>query len=205
MKNKILIKALWLSLLIITLANCNNNDNEFTPTLPEATQTGKNTFGCFVDGKLLTPRDGTGTFNSADRGMVMFVHGTSPSYTYNELKVVNYKDNGNRIDFHITDLHFNGEGIFDIDESNCEKGLLANPTINLRCRLFDDVNNTYAWYCSISGTGSITITKYDFDNKIFASIFECSLQNENDSSDIKVLTEGRLDINWFTLSGSSFP
>ena len=76
MKTAILI----INLLFITLISCNNNndDNGFTPSLPAATQTGANTFGCYIDGNLLVPRDGTGYYGTPDDGMSSPVSGTPP-------------------------------------------------------------------------------------------------------------------------------
>ncbi len=55
---------------VVTFLGCSKKDDgSFTPTLPPITQTGENTFGCYANGILITPRDGTGTFNSPDNGM----------------------------------------------------------------------------------------------------------------------------------------
>ena len=64
------MKTTILTFYLLILISCNSNDeNGFTPTLPEATQTGANAFGVYIDGKLLVPRDGEGTFNLASKGM----------------------------------------------------------------------------------------------------------------------------------------
>jgi hypothetical protein len=47
--------------LIILLGSCNRNSTDDAQlSLPLITQTGENTFGCYVDGGLFLPRDGTG-------------------------------------------------------------------------------------------------------------------------------------------------
>ena len=55
---KIIFFIKILLILVINMISGNKYEsNKFTPTLPEATQIGANIFGCYVDGKLLTPSD----------------------------------------------------------------------------------------------------------------------------------------------------
>src|SRR5690554_7337619 len=65
MKNLIL----YTGLITIILMACSPTKDEFVPTLPPITQTGENTFGCYANGVLITPRDGSGTFNVRDPGI----------------------------------------------------------------------------------------------------------------------------------------
>ena len=145
-------KTILKTLLIFTLLNlynCNNDDNEpgFTPTLPAITQTGENTFGCYIDGKLLTPRDGSGGIYGTPKGMSLWALGSPPNYSWDEIRIQDYKGGtGGIVKIHITDLHQNGEGTFTIEESNCEDGIDANPTINIHCRTIDETSQTYKWY-----------------------------------------------------------
>src|SRR5690554_4511622 len=83
MKNLIL----YTGLITVILMGCYPTKDEFVPTLPPITQTGENTFGCYVNGVLITPRDGSGTFNVPDRGMIL-VAGPGPTeFSYQEIKV----------------------------------------------------------------------------------------------------------------------
>lgn len=202
--NKILImKTIILTLIffITVLMGCNNNDdNKFIPTLPPATQTGANTFGCYIDGKLLVPRDGTGYYGGSDDGMSSPVSGTPPNWVYKDIHVHDFKSSSNGImDIHFVNLHENGEGIFEIQESNCERGLAANATLNIRCRINEK------WYCSIENTGTLTITRYDYENRIFSGTFSCKAVNRDNPDDIVDITQGRFDIKWDTLSTIDFP
>ncbi|PHR69653.1 MAG: hypothetical protein COA67_09590 [Lutibacter sp.] len=199
--------TLLLFTLLFTLLSCSKDDDDtFTPTLPEATQTGENTFGCYIDGNLLTPRDGSGTFNNPDVGMKEIVLGTSPNYDYNEIRVRDFKSgNGGIIKIHFIDLHQNGEGTFTINKSNCEDGIDANNNINITCRWLDETTQTYKWYCSIENGGVLSITKYDFNNKIYSGTFSCTMQNRDDSNDTIEITQGRFDIKWNTLIYANFP
>ena len=194
--------SLLLSLLLL-LSNCNKDDDSFTPTLPPITQTGANTFGCYVDGKLLTPRDGTGTFNYPDYGMIFW--GSPSGNSDSELAIRDYKSGtGGLLDIHITDFHQNREGTFPIKESNCQDGIDANPTINIRCRWWDESLQAYKWYCSIENTGNLIITRYDYTNSIVSGTFNCRGQNRDDATDIIEITEGRFDVKWSTLLETEF-
>jgi hypothetical protein len=203
-------KYILLLVLLHTLHSCSGGDGDgdgdgtFTPTLPAITQTGENTFGCYIDGNLLTPRDGTGTFNNPDKGMKYLGSGTGPDYDYNEINIRDYKSgNGGIIKIHFIDLHQNGEGVYTINESNCEDGIDANNNINITCRWLDEATQTYKWYCSIENAGTLNITRYDLANRIVSGTFSCTVKNKDDPSDIIEITEGRFDIKWDSIP--SFP
>ena len=196
------MKATLLILSLMLLQSCSTNDDTFTPTLPPITQTGANTFGVYIDGNLLTPRDGTGTFNSPDLGMIFW--GSPSGNSDSELAIRDYKSgNGGLIDIHIANFHENGEGTYTINESNCENGIDANPTINIRCRWWDETSQTYKWYCSLENTGTLNITRYDFENRIVSGTFSCKAVNRDDVNDIIEITQGRFDIKWDAIP--SFP
>ena len=198
------MKAILIILSLMLLQNCSTSDDTFTPTLPPITQTGANTFGVYIDGKLLIPRDGAGTFNSPDPGMSYSGLGDPPNYIYNEISIQDFKSgSGGLIDIHIVDLHENGEGTYTISESNCQDNVDANPTINIRCRWWNETYQTYKWYCSIEGEGILTIMRYDFENRIVSGTFSCKAVNRDDDNDIIEITQGRFDIKWDTIP--SFP
>ena len=88
MKTKILI-----FLTILSLVGCSKDDTtppEPALLLPTETQTGANTFGCLINGKLLIPRDGTGTFGGSDRGMILWA-GHPTGTEYSEIDIHDYK------------------------------------------------------------------------------------------------------------------
>ena len=196
------IKYLILSMSILLLQNCSTDDD--ISSLPPITQTGENTFGCFIDGKLLIPRDGSGTFNNPDRGMILW--GSPPGLSYNEIDVRDFKSgSGGLINIHITKLEENGVGSYTINESNCQDNVDANPNVNLFCRWWDKATQTFKWYCSIENTGTLTILRYDSENRIVSGTFSCRAINQDDATEIIEITQGRFDINWDTLLGKEFP
>lgn len=196
MKTKFLILS-----LVVVLSGC-NTDDEFSPTLPPITQIGANTFGCYINGQLLTPRDGTGSTLGPDRGMSF--KGSPEGLNYNEIVARDFKT-GARIDIHIINLHQNGVGSYTINQSNCLVNVDANENINIRCRILDSSQQNYNWYCSIENSGTLHITRYDFENRILSGTFSCTMQNRDNPNDIVELTQGRFDIKWDTLPNKEFP
>ena len=194
---------------ILNLYSCSSNDSEeqgFTPTLPAITQTGANTFGCYIGGKLLTPRDGAPDLYGSNKGMRRFALGTAPNYTYNDIYIDDRKsENGGLLRIHLIELHQNGEGTYTINESNCQNGLDANVSININCRVYDATEQIYKWYCSIENAGTLTVSRYDYDNGIISGTFSCTMQNKDNSNEQIEITQGRFDINGYTLRDTDFP
>lgn len=194
--------VLFLFFAVLTFLSCSKSYDG--PQLPPVTQTGENTFGCYVNGRLLLPRDGKGTVMGPDEGMYFSASGEAPNYNYNEINVQDFvSPNGGSMDIHITKLHEGGEGMFEIKESNCDRFSYANNSINIRCRYYNGVS--YDYYCSIEGSGYLNITRYDFDNRIVSGTFSFSAKNENNPNDIIEITEGRFDLKWDTLPYKDFP
>lgn len=189
-------------IICFVLTGCHPQKDEFKPTLPPITQSGENTFGCYVNGNLFIPRDGSGTI-PPDKGLRFSGASTG---NYNEIRIVDYVDrNGGIMNIHIQDLIENGEGIYTINESNCQWGLDANPNINIMVRWFDHDSQTSKFYCSIENTGVLEISRYDPDNFIVSGTFSCKVINRDDPSEIIEITEGRFDIKWDELPYVNFP
>jgi hypothetical protein len=111
MKTKLLI----FSLSFFLIQGCSPSDDEFIPTLPPISQTGANTFGCFIDGKLLVPRDGSGSTLGSDRGMRFFAF--PPDRLYNEIVVRDFSsDEAGRIVLHILDLENLSAGEYVVND-----------------------------------------------------------------------------------------
>ena len=206
MKTQLFTTLFWGSLLFLVSCSNKSDYQPFVPSLPPITQSGANTFGCYIDGVLLTPRDGTGGLYGTPKGMVFSGSGDPPNYTYNEIRTQDYTgETGGILRIHITDLHQNGEGTFTIKESNCEDGIDASPSLNIHCRIIDKASQTYKWYCSIENAGTLRITRYDLDNRILSGTFSCTMQNRDHPNERIEITQGRFDIKWDTLDETDFP
>jgi hypothetical protein len=110
-------------LLFLTLASCskdNNNPKDPIFSLPPETQTGANTFGVTINGKVYIPRDPTGINwgGQQGKGMVWSGGGIIPNEYY-ELKVVDGASSvGFKIIIHIQNLDQNGVGQYVLKQSN---------------------------------------------------------------------------------------
>jgi hypothetical protein len=206
---QLLLKILFIFTLLSLYHCSSNNDNDyqgFTPTLPAITQTGANTFGCYIDGKLLTPRDGAPDLYGPNKGMRRLALGTAPNYIYNEIYIDDRKsEKGGLLRIHTIELHRNGEGTYTINESNCQNGLDANTSININCRVYDAKAQIFKWYCSIENAGTLTISRYDYDNGILSGTFSCTMQNRDNPNEQIEISQGRFDINGYTLRDTEFP
>ena len=198
--------TMFLVLTVLISCNKSDNSNSFTPTLPPISQTGENTFGCYIDGFLITPRDGDNIlFAGGARGMKFISFGDTPNFVYNEIKIIDAKSQiPGLIYLHIENLHQNGIGTFNVKESNCNE-VTANSTINILSAIWNEELEIFSWYCSIENSGTLTISRYDYENKIVSGIFSFSAVNKDDPNDIIEITDGRFDINWGTLSDTEFP
>lgn len=196
---------LMIGLILLASISCSKkNDEAFTPTLPPITQTGENTFGCYANGILITPRDGTGTFNVADPGMSFIAGPGAGNITYHEISVHDFASNKtSEIILHIIGLDSIGVGEYIVNQSSCYDGIDSPNTNNIFCRIWVKEENLYKTYCSIENSGVINITKYD--NGIISGTFSCRAAAFEDSTDIIEITDGRFDINWDKLRYTNFP
>ena len=185
-------------LYFFLLGSCYQDNEHFE--LPPITQTGENTFGCKINGRVMVPRDGTGTFNMEDRGLVLY---GSPEYS-NYLDIIAHdfaSDKTSKVVIRIENLH--QTGICQVNESNCT--WVDSPlTTNIFCRVYDYDEKVYKSYCSYPNSGEIIITRFD-DNKFIAGEFHCRLRQYEDPSDEIEITSGRFDIDLSTLRGARFP
>jgi len=85
------MKTTILILSLVILQSCSTSDDTFTPTLPPITQTGANTFGVYIDGKLLTPRDGAFGDLGPSKGMRFFGSSLLSPTSYYEIRVNDFK------------------------------------------------------------------------------------------------------------------
>ncbi|MEZ4793825.1 MAG: hypothetical protein R2783_10285 [Gelidibacter sp.] len=206
MKNRItkLLPLCLFSLLLLFSCNKNDDSNDNQLTLPPVTQTGANTFGCYIDNLLFIPRDGDGTFNSPDKAMIFWGGGIDNEY--NEIDVHDYKsDKTASIIIHLQELNANGAGEYIVNESNGLNGIDGLDHTYMHCRVWrEDVGN-YQYYLSFENSGTVTITTYNYSLGIISGTFNGSVRNFQAPYDTIQITQGRFDINGYTLPDTEFP
>ncbi|QCX38097.1 hypothetical protein FF125_06515 [Aureibaculum algae] len=205
MKNLKKFMMLLLALVLFTSGSCSDDEDFMLPTI---TQTGENTFGCYIDGKLFYPRDGTGTLDgfSGAKGLQLTGTGTGPNYISHDLDVGNFQG-GRPINFfvlHVHDLAQNEEGEYLFKVSNFEDGIDSPGYTHLYVRAYDYRSGGFKWYGSTENSGSVIISKYDIDNRILSGTFSGILTEEGGTNTVEI-TDGRFDINWSTLPDTKFP
>lgn len=154
-------------------AECHKNkttapDNPYG--LPNATQTGANTFACLINGQKFI------AYNDVNHIGAGFVNDT--------LIIGGQPNNKNYIENILLKL-FNKpiEKTYTIDNINTFSSLITDSTCT------GIVFNIYQFSAT---SGSIQITKFDTTRKIVSGVFNCILPIQN--CDTLKITEGRFDI-----------
>ena len=205
------MRKLFLLILIIFIASCSNDENSNPGArLPPETQTGANTFGCLIDGKILLPRSGNTSQINPLSGARLTGGYPSFDFDYLELKIIDHKStNGSILFFHIHDAIENGIGNYVIDESNGFTSIDGLEHHYLYCDIYSSKTNSYQRYLSYENSGIFTITRFTLGSEnsgtIISGKFTCKLRNINDPTDEIEITEGRFDINSLTIETTYFP
>jgi len=169
------MKYFFIILCIISLSiSCKKDSGNSSLALPPATQEGKNTFGCIVNGSVWLPELPIGYFGGIPRIYASYYKGklTIGANKYKD------PDNWQSIYFYI---YNNSKGKFILKKSD-----LTNKTNGVifgynHCDLETD---------SIQ-SGIIEITRFDTLNHIFSGTF--SFEIKNNCGSVKV-TDGRFDL-----------
>ena len=199
------MKTLIYILSFITLTACSNDDKTTknpTFSLPPETQTGANTFGVTINGKVYIPRDPTGvSVGPTAKGMVLL----RPSdFSWYELEI---KDGASSVGFKMV-IHMEpllSIGQINLKSSNFQNNIDSINDSHIYFKIWDSNINNYAYYGSIENLGSVNVIRYDFVNRIFSGKFSGKFVRYDNPNDFITITDGRFDINWNTLQNHPFP
>ncbi len=163
--------------LLLTAMSC-KKDKATGDKLPPATQTGANTFGCLVNGKVYIPKGYSGTGNPNYKAVYEFFNGRP----YFKIITERYVDDS-----------FNGEIYFSIDSWHHTGIYPIRANKNRKVYGGKFFNN-----CGISGfdtttyqNGSFNVTKLALQNGIISGTFNCKIKPAN--CDTIRITDGRFD------------
>lgn len=153
--------------------------------LPQATQTGRNTFGCLVNGKAWVAQN-QDCFLLCDPSFKMdFDHDFGGNFGIDAYWIDSKKNIKQRIDIMVDSLNFNL--IKHINIYNSHSGVFfINYKINGQCGKYDRFDDDDVTY-----SGIVEITKYDLQIGIISGTFEFTLAKPGCDT-IKV-TNGRFD------------
>ena len=185
--------------LFLLLIGC-SSDSNLGYSLPPETQTGANTFGVTIKGKVYIPRDPTGgDIGAPAHGMILW--GTS-DFSWTELEV---KDGASAVGFkiyiHLQPLASVGKII--LHQSNFHNSIDSTPYSHIYFKIWDPNISNYAYYGSVENQGEINITK--LSGGIVSGNFKGKFVRYDDPNDFIQITDGRFDINSFTLPNAIFP
>ena len=185
----------------VLLASC-TKDSPTKAQLPPETQTGANTFGVTIKGKVYIPRDptgGSGFDDSSGHGVILW---GIENNSWQELEIVDGASAvGFQINIHMQPIAFVGKVI--LHQSNFHGRVDSTPFTNIFFEIWDSTINNYATYGSIENQGELNITKHS--NGIISGNFKGKFARYHSPNDIIEITDGRFDINTITLSSHVFP
>jgi hypothetical protein len=182
------MKQIKLLLFIIACTNifaaCKKDKNTTDPAdqLPPATQTGANTFGCLVNGKVYVPAGYTGTTKPNPHVIYEIGLNGSPTLTINADKYDNSYINKGYFFFSIGNLNHLGNYFYPND-------------VNFLMGWLEQIGNcgTPSFDTTVKKWGGI-ITKLDIPNRIISGTFDCKYKTLQ--CDTVFITDGRFDIKF---------
>ncbi len=186
------ISKMWLLYvcLLACLGGCKQCLKAPTPTtLPDATQTGANTFGCMLNGNLWVAQGRSSGFNPAQLPNPYL--GYDATYNGGSLDVGGgiVLDDKSQSNIVITGNNIGGTGTYSLDKA--KSGIFFKHT--------DFVNSLVYYNDGYDGNvfsgGELTITKLDKVNKIISGTFYITIEKPKLGKKI-VITDGRFDIKY---------
>lgn len=200
------MKTILIAVLIglSAMACKDRNDGEsYNPQLPPITQTGANTFGAIINGKVMIPRNSIGYQPPGSNHYAAKYHETEMYYDFG---AANLRDNN--IGSVYIYLRKQNKANLPLATYQFLDGISYNyPTDtaipDIMMHVFLNDNNNIKTYLSISNTGSIQITKND--NNIISGTFFCKLKNKDNPNDIIEVKNGRFDFDKNTINTTNFP
>ena len=178
------IIVIALTLFIIIGASCKKDKTTTEPAdqLPQATNTGANTFGCLVNGKVFIPSgfSGMGTPNPLTNYSVG-INGL-PYLSMDNYRYINNQSQGN-----IFIVFGNLDHLGTYSYSNDFDFLIGWSSVLGNC-------TTVAFDTTIKKWGTGIITKLDIPNRIVSGTFNCKFKTLQ--CDTIFITDGRFDIKF---------
>jgi hypothetical protein len=184
------MKHIQILLVMLFLTACSSDSSSPEDGLPAETQTGANTFGVTIKGKVYIPRDPTGgDIGAPAHGMILWL--APDNISWNELEV---KDGASAVGFnmyiHMQPLAAVGKII--LHQSNFHDGIDSAPYSHIYFKIWDSTISNYAYYGSIENQGEINITK--LSGGIVSGNFKGKFVRYDNPNDFIEITDGRFDI-----------
>jgi hypothetical protein len=201
------MKTFFLTFLtFVLLTSCSKDDNKVvvdkTFQLPAETQTGANTFGVTIRGKVYVPRTPTGSSVGPSARAVYF-WGTSDN-SWNEIEI---KDGASAVGFnmiiHLQNFYTLGIGQYILKQSNFQDNVDSTPFTHIYFKIWDAAISNYAYYGSLENQGELNNTRHS--NGVISGNFKGKFVRFDNPNDFIEITDGRFDINTNSIDSAIFP
>lgn len=172
--------VIFFSFILLGFCSCNKNDDALAPPI-----TAENTFSCNIDGELFVPENHGGFIPL--KGYLVNV------YDDNSWRIT--LSNG-KLTLHLFLKKVNSEGNYEVFQSDGDQFFVQDlqTAVELYDKTLDKV------YISYNNSEEIEVVSYIENQKIILNFNKITLKSSQDSSDIVVLTDGKLNINKETLN-----
>ena len=200
------MKKLFNIFLATALFSACSKDNSPQPEpdkLPDATMVGANKAGCYINGELLLPKNGSQSFGGPPLYGLNYYYGNNfyPNKNdYWQLEIANKLDSNSKgIVLWIKNMQ-TGNGDYVIGQSNGE--LNSSGPANNQVIAGIKKNGVNKTYYSSPNSGIIKITRSDLGPGIstYSGVFNCTLYNKDNPNETIIVSDGRFDINSLTLN-----
>lgn len=191
------MKNLIFSLLALLFLECRDNSETSSDTLPPATQTGANTFGCRVNGIVFVPNKAIGS-TVVEKPITFYGFYIGTQNHSNMLSGLRQSDlkNALYIDIYMYKFSINGTGDYLLEDAYYYDDSNQPFVSYIRCKAKSPLSGVWKVFGSYHNSGKITITR--FDQNGCSGVFYGKLKEENGNETIDI-SDGRFDINYKTL------
>jgi hypothetical protein len=197
-----------LLLLFVFSIGCQKSSVNQLDLLPPETSSGMNTFGCILDGNALLPRDGSPNFSNPypSNSVELIID------PWNDLADLNISNASTKNAFasnfymilHFTKFSSLKVGVYKFEQSSFGTEAFPYYHNHLYGSFYDPVINQFNWFGSFDSSVTMSITRLDTLQHIFSANFNGILKERNGINEV-IMTNGRFDINWRTISNKKFP
>jgi hypothetical protein len=154
--------------------------------LPEASQTGANTFGLKLNGEFWIPQKFVG-INTP------ILNAQLSGSSVNDLLITaqNFASEPTETQFTLYIKNISGPATYQLNQTT---DIYPNASGNYAYYVKRKINPLNEWITNSQYTGTVTITKWDLANDIVSGTFEFKAGSIDSSADPITVTEGRFDV-----------
>ena len=166
---------------VLMLLSCKKDIEE----LPDQTDTGANTFGAKLDGEFWVPQK----FGVAPTAELIEARFSANNAVF--INARNFASSPTETEFELYIRDITGPGTYQLNQNTAKYPSHSASYGYFIRRRFMPLNE---WITSALHTGSVTITRWDPENKVVAGTFEFTVGSTDNTADPIQVTEGRFDV-----------